>query len=78
MLFRSLGDTWPCPECGTDLRFDRKRRLLVALGFTVWMGALFLLKEALGLNGAQILWLLPLLPFSVLFYLLDRFRRAAS
>jgi hypothetical protein len=52
--------------------------LLVALGFTVWMGVLFLLKEALGLNGAQILWLLPLIPFGALFYLLDRFRRAAS
>jgi|GEM_PF-2861484 len=74
MLFRSLGDTWPCPECGTDLRFDRKRRLLVALGFTVWMGVLYLLKEALGLNGAQILWLLPLIPLGALFYLLDRFR----
>lgn len=73
MFFRSLGDTWPCPDCGTELRFDRKRRLLVALGFTVWMAGLFLLKEALGLKGAQILWLLPLIPLGALFYLMDRF-----
>jgi hypothetical protein len=40
------------------------------------MPGLFLLKEALGLKGAQILWLLPLIPLGALFYLLDRFRTA--
>ena len=37
MLFRSLGDTWGCPDCSAELRFDRKRRLWVALGFTLWL-----------------------------------------
>ncbi len=74
LLFKSLGDSWSCPNCGAELRFDRRRRLLVALGFSLWLLVLLLIKSYFGLTGAENLWLLPLLPFGMLFYLLDRFQ----
>lgn len=74
LLFKSLGDFWACPNCGAELRFDRRRRLLVALGSGFWLLVLLLMKNHFGLKGAENLWLLPLIPFGALFYLLDRFR----
>jgi len=77
MLFRSLGDAWPCPDCGTELRFHRRQRLFIALSFGCWLMLLLLLKNGLGLTGVDNLWLLPLLLLGLVFYLFDDFELAA-
>lgn len=77
MLFRSLGDTWPCPNCGTELQFRRQRRLFIALSFGLWLILLILLKNTIDLTGKENIWLLPLLLFGLVFYLFDDFELAA-
>jgi len=45
LFFKPVWAKWTCESCGTELTFDKKRRVILAVIKVLWLYVLFLLKD---------------------------------
>ena len=76
LFFKMVFSIWECPHCKNPITFDLKRRMVVAMGFGVWLALTFNFFHFTAMN---LIWKIVLILFfavgSLLIFSLDTFKK---